>query len=212
MAPETSTTRPSARAIIRPPAAGLSMVSERTSPAESIGSRSGGGQSSDEPRQRPEPAEGRTLRSEPSAQKRDRREARSFAYQPIDCRVARARKRVGAHSGAESRELLVGLARQRRARGLAASSRLARAASSSSRSSAASRSTTACRFAPRAPRAASNSRATRSRRSSNPASSLPAARADVRRRRTLSIWTGSDGPRWTAVCHRRRWIAPRPPR
>ena len=93
------------------------------------------------------------LRHERDVQiKRDRRQARPFANQPVDGRFARARKGFGAHARRESprapRRPRAPARRARPRRGAA------RAASSSSRSSAASRSTSACRFAPRTPPAA----------------------------------------------------------
>src|SRR5262245_34247789 len=91
IAPLTSTICPPSRAIMRPPAAGLSMASDTICPGVSIETRP--------PRER-------------SLAERDGRQPKAFANQPIDGRGAGAGERVGGHSGLERRQIGVRLARQ----------------------------------------------------------------------------------------------------
>src|SRR5436190_23505024 len=91
MAPDTSTIWPSTRAIIRPPAAGFSIVRRIVCLGVSI-------------------AEGRWL------QKRDGRQAEPLSHEPVDGGLAGASVRIGAHRRAKTGELVVRVARQRRRR------------------------------------------------------------------------------------------------
>src|SRR5450759_270103 len=86
-APDTNTTWPSTRPIIRPPTAGLSRVSGRICPGTSMGLR-----------------------------QRHGGQLEAFADEAVDGRFLRARKRVRGHPGPESRQLTFGLTRQRRSR------------------------------------------------------------------------------------------------
>ena len=114
MAPDTSTTSRSARAIMRPPAAGLSIVSGTTSPTESMGMQ--------QSPQRPLSPQSRSCSACSACSAVDgvsqtRSSAgRSFANESIDRRFSGALERLGAHGRAKAGQLLVGFARQSRAR------------------------------------------------------------------------------------------------
>src|SRR5206468_397096 len=86
MAPPTSMTRPSARAIIRPPAAGLSIVSVSVWPVVSTSSG--------------------LLSIEG-----DSRQPAAFAHQSVDGAFARAGKRLWRHAGAKRRQRRLGVLR-----------------------------------------------------------------------------------------------------
>ena len=182
MAPDDEHDQPSARAIIRPPAAGFSIVSDSDVPG-------------DEHRDDVVSSAPRTR--QPQLDERDGRQPEALAHQPIDGGGVRPRERVRAHPDAKRRELLFRFARQRRTR--LRRRALARAASSSSRIERGepsherlTRRRRARRAASRAPRRARARRDRAARRTS--ASSAPVARADVSRSSTRSRCDRQRGP------------------
>src|SRR5712692_4080274 len=134
MAPATRTTCPFTRASIRPPAAGLSIVMgtvsagfsivvwEPTNPDRRGRSRTFNRRDRGERREDFSAVSARSAVRRVNAlrelRERDRRQSVAFAHESVDGRIARACERLGGHPGPESRQLLVGFMRQRRARGI----------------------------------------------------------------------------------------------